>query len=95
MAGYIIANIDVKDAVAYEEYRAKVGGLIRKHGGEALVRGAESVVAEGNWKPKRLVVLRFPDMAAARAFYDDPEYQPLKELRLRVTQSDLVFTEGT
>lgn len=94
MPGYIIANIEVHDATVYEEYKAKVPALIRKHGGEYLVRGGHCITAEGNWKPKRLVILRFPDMAAARAFYDDPEYQPVKALRERAAKSDLVLVEG-
>ena len=49
-----------------EEYKAKVPGLIRKHGGEYLVRGSKFTVVEGDWEPKRLVVLRFPDIAAAQ-----------------------------
>lgn len=95
MAAYIIVNIAaVKDLAGYEEYKAKVPALIRKHGGDYLVRGGRFVVEEGEWKPGRIVVLRFPDMASARGFYDDPEYQPLKTLRQSVSDGDLVIVEG-
>lgn len=93
MPAYLIANIDVKDPAAYQEYVAKVPALIRKHGGEGIVRGGRLVVAEGEWKP-RVVVLRFPDMNAAQAFYSDPEYEPLKALRKRVAETDLMWVEG-
>lgn len=52
------------------------------------------MVLEGDWKPSRVAVLRFPDIASAQALYDDPEYQPLKALRQRVSQMDIVVVEG-
>jgi len=94
MSAYLIANIDVRDSSAYQEYKSKVPALIRKHGGEYVVRGGNCTVLEGDWKPCRLVVLRFPDLGSAQAFNDDPEYQPLKALRQRVSKTDLVVAEG-
>ena len=95
MAAYMVVNIaEVTDPAAFEEYRAKVPAVIRKHGGEYIVRGGEWHIAEGNWKPGRIVILRFPGMKAARAFYDDPEYEPLKALRQRASNGDIVFVEG-
>jgi uncharacterized protein (DUF1330 family) len=94
MAAYIIVNIEVKDPAVYEEYKARVPALIRRHGGEYLVRGGNVTIGEGDWKPSRVVILRFADMAAARAFYDDPDYEPLKAQRQRASRSDLIFVEG-
>jgi uncharacterized protein (DUF1330 family) len=94
VAAYIIVNIEVKDPLAYEEYKSGVPTLIRRHGGEYLVRGGNVKIAEGEWKPSRVVVLRFKDMAAAQAFYDDPDYEALKALRQRASRSDLIFVEG-
>jgi uncharacterized protein (DUF1330 family) len=94
MSAYMIVNVDVRDAVAYEEYKAKVPGLIRKHGGEYLVRGGKFTVVEGDWEPKRLVVLRFPDIAAAQGLYNDPEYEPLKAVRRRASETAIVIVEG-
>jgi len=95
MSAYIIVDIAaVKDPAAYEEYKAKAPALVHKHGGEYLVRGGKSAVAEGDWRPNRIVVLRFKDMDAIRSFYDDPEYEPLKALRQRATATDMVFVEG-
>ena len=94
MSAYIIVNIEVKDPVAYGEYKARVPALIRRHGGEYLVRGGDLTISEGDWKPSRVVILRFADMAAAQAFYHDPEYEPLRTLRQRASRTDLVFVEG-
>jgi uncharacterized protein (DUF1330 family) len=95
MSTYVILNLDVKDPAAYEEYKAKVPALIRKHGGEYLVRGGEFLVVEGDWRPSRLVLLRFPDIASIQALDNDPEYQPLKALRHRVAKTEMVVVEGT
>ena len=94
MAAYLIANIDVKDPAAYEEYKAKVPAIVQKYGGEYLARGGRFVILEGDWKPTRIAVLRFPNLEAMQALHDDPEYQPLKALRQRVTKTDFVVVEG-
>lgn len=94
MAAYMIVNVDVQDPTAYEEYKARVPALVRKHGGEYLVRGGKFVVVEGDWKPSRLVIFRFPDIGSAQALYNDPEYQPLKALRQRASRMDIVIVNG-
>jgi uncharacterized protein (DUF1330 family) len=95
MSAYMIVNVDVKDPAVYEEYQTKVPALIRKHGGEYLVRGGKFVILEGDWKPSRLVILRFPDIASAQALLIDPEYQPLRALRQPVSKVDIVAVERT
>ncbi|MBZ5624699.1 MAG: DUF1330 domain-containing protein [Acidobacteriia bacterium] len=94
MAAYMIVNLEVKDREAYEPYKAAMPVLIRKHGGEYLVRGGNCEVLEGDWKPKRLVLFRFPDMESIRALFDDPEYQPWKALRQSVAYTEAVAVEG-
>jgi uncharacterized protein (DUF1330 family) len=94
MSAYMIVNLDVADAAAYEEYKTKVPALIHKHGGRYLVRGGKFVILEGDWKPTRLVLFEFPSTAAVQALFDDPEYQPLKALRRRVSKTDAVVVEG-
>jgi uncharacterized protein (DUF1330 family) len=91
---YMIVDIEVHDHVTYERYKAGAPALVHKHGGEYLVRGGPMSVFEGDWKPARLVVLRFPTMAAAEAFINDPEYQPLKALRQQSTRSNMLVVEG-
>lgn len=94
MSVYVIINLEVHDAEAYEEYKAKVPALIHKHGGEYVVRGGKFMVLEGDWKPSRLVLLRFPDAAAVQALLADLDYQPLKALRQRAAKTDLVVVEA-
>jgi uncharacterized protein (DUF1330 family) len=94
MSVYVVINIDVRDSTAYEEYKTKVSALILKHGGEYVVRGGKVTVLEGDWRPDRLVMLRFPDLGSVQALIDDPEYQPLKALRHRVCKTEMIVVEG-
>lgn len=93
-AAYLIAEIEVTDPRAYEEYRRRVPALVAAYGGKYLARGGALEVREGDWAPKRLVLLEFPSMEEARRFYDSPEYAPLLALRKSATRSKLIFLEG-
>ncbi|MBV9589437.1 MAG: DUF1330 domain-containing protein [Hyphomicrobiales bacterium] len=94
MAGYLIANIRVRDHKGFEEYRNQVAPLIARFKGRYLVRGGELRPLEGNPIFERLVVLEFPSLAEAQRFYDSPEYAPLKELRLSSASSDVILVDG-
>jgi uncharacterized protein (DUF1330 family) len=94
MAGYLIANIEVKDPAKFEEYRQKVVPVIKKFGGRYLVRGGDVRRLEGNLPLKRVVVLEFPTVEAAQRFYDSAEYRPILDLRLASTQSDVMVVQG-
>ena len=94
MSVYVIVNIDIKDLPAYEAYKTGAPALVRKHGGEYLARGGATEVLEGDWKPSRIGLLKFPDMAAVKALLSDPEYQPLKALRHSIAHSQMVAVEG-
>ena len=94
MATFLIANIRVNDPERYKDYVAAVPAIIARHGGKYRVRGGAAAVLEGAWAPDRLVVLEFPDRAAAHAFYDDPEYVPYRSLRQSITDSNVVIVEG-
>ena len=94
MPAYIIADIEVTDPKAFEEYRLKIPALIEKHGGRYLARGGAVEVLEGSWVPARAVILEFPDMAALKRFWDAPEYKPLQAIRQASTNSHLIAVEG-
>ncbi|BBK29776.1 uncharacterized protein (DUF1330 family) [Stella humosa] len=95
MKGYVIASVEVQDPALYETYRAQVLATIEKHGGRFLVRGGQTEQKEGAWTPGRIVVLEFPSLAAARTWYDSPDYQPLAALRGRASRTDiLLLAEG-
>ncbi|MDG2166537.1 MAG: DUF1330 domain-containing protein [Opitutales bacterium] len=94
MAVFVLADIEVQDPEGYQTYIKLVPPLVAKHGGVYRARGGECTVKEGSWHPRRTVLLEFPDRASAEAFYDDPEYAPVKDIRLRTTDTNLVIFDG-
>ncbi len=85
MAAYFVVMQQVHDTDRYlNEYVPGVMPFLEKHGGEVLAAGFEGEALEGD-PPNSTIVIRFPDAGAARAFLDDPDYQPVKELRHSIT----------
>src|SRR3954468_5414102 len=81
MAAYLIADVDVTDGAAFEEYRREVLATEARYGGRYLGRGGGTKVLEGDWEPHSLVIVEFPDMASLMKWYNSPEYRRLKAIR--------------
>jgi uncharacterized protein (DUF1330 family) len=94
MPAYLIADVEVHDLEVYAEYRRQVLPLVQHHGGRFIVRGGAHEVLEGDWKPKRIVVIEFPDMARLKTWYNSPEYAKLIALRQGVSRGSLIAVEG-
>lgn len=95
MPAYVIVNVDVRDVEAYEDYKGPAAATVAAHGGRYLVRGGKAVLREGEWQPKRIVILEFPTFEAAQAWYDSDSYAAVREIRHRTARADLVLVEGT
>ncbi len=93
-SGYIIASITVTNPTQYEEYKKWSTAAMKAHGAEAIVRGGQVEVLEGDWNPGRTVILKFPSFEAARRFYDTPEYQKAKAAREGAAVMRMVCVEG-
>jgi uncharacterized protein (DUF1330 family) len=92
---YVIVEMKVSDPERYKNYMAAAPAVVKAHGGEFIVRGGALEVLEGDWKPVRMAVLRFPSLQAAKAFYDDPMYQEARALREGATDYfNMVAVEG-
>jgi uncharacterized protein (DUF1330 family) len=94
MPAYIVAHVDVKDPVRYEDYKRLVLDTMTPFGGRFLVRGAAPEVLEGSWEPKRLVILEFPDATTARTWWASPGYAAAKAIRQATSEGTLVLLEG-
>jgi uncharacterized protein (DUF1330 family) len=94
MAAYVIVNITIRDPVRYEEYKRLASPTVGAYDGRYVVRGGSVDVREGGWTPSRLVVLEFPTVERARAWWDSPEYAPAKAVRQSCADTQLVITEG-
>ena len=85
MAAYLVLMQEVDDVDRYRsEYVPAVGPLLQKHGAKVLVAGFDAEPAEGE-PPNSTVVIRFADAEAVWGFLNDPDYQPVKEIRLSTT----------
>ena len=73
-SAYILANVQVTNPEQYEEYKKLSFAAMQAGGAEICVRGGAVKVLEGDWAPERVVLLKFPSVEAAQAFYDSPEY---------------------
>ena len=94
MSAYLIVDCTVTDPQKYEAYKGVAASAIERHGGRYLVRGGEAVVLEGTWRPNRVVVVEFPTLAQAKAFYDSPEYGAARALRENAAYMNLVAVAG-
>jgi uncharacterized protein (DUF1330 family) len=94
MAAYIIVEIEVTDPVGYEEYKKLAGNTVEKHGGKYIVRGGKTEVLEGDWNPKRLVVLQFDSIERAKAWLNSSEYREPRKMRHRTAKTQMIVVEG-
>ncbi|MER9296546.1 DUF1330 domain-containing protein [Mesorhizobium sp. M0621] len=95
MAAYLIADVDIKDAAEFEEYRRDVPATEARYGGRYLGRSGATKVLEGDWEPHRLVIIEFPDMASLMGWYNSPEYARLIEIRKRCASTRIIALEGS
>ena len=94
MPAYVINDMVVTDPVLFEQYKKLSPPTVAQYGGRFLARGGHTDTLEGEWSPKRLVIIEFPSVAQARAWVDSPEYAPAKRLRQITTISNLIVVEG-
>jgi uncharacterized protein (DUF1330 family) len=94
MPAYVIVETDIIDPEQYERYKAASPGAVEAGGGRFVVRGGELAVLEGEWRPSRLVVLEFPDLETAKAFYDSELYREAKALREGAARLNMVAVAG-
>ena len=94
MSAYVIVEIDVTDPIGYEEYKKQAGATVAQHGGKYIVRGGKTEVLEGDWKPKRIVVLQFESMQRAKEWLNCEEYHEPRKMRHRTAKTNMILVEG-
>ena len=94
MSAYVIVEIDVTDPIDYEEYKKQAGATVAQHGGKYIVRGGKTEVLEGDWKPKRIVVLQFESMQRAKEWLNCEEYREPRKMRHRTAKTNMILVEG-
>ena len=94
MSAFVIVDIEVLDQVPYEDYKRLAAQTIALYGGRYVVRGGRTEVLEGEWEPGRLVMLEFPSVERAIAWYESAEYATARELRRSSARMDMVVVDG-
>jgi len=94
MPAYIIVDIDIVDPAGYEQYKNLAGATVEKYGGKYIVRGGKSEVLEGDWRPKRIVILRFDSIARAKEWLNCEEYREPRKMRHRTARTNMIVIEG-
>jgi uncharacterized protein (DUF1330 family) len=81
MSAYFIVQATITDQAQFQKYREAVVPFIASFGGKFAARGAKVEVFEGEHDMRSVVMFEFPDMKAIRAFWNSPDYEPIKKLR--------------
>jgi uncharacterized protein (DUF1330 family) len=91
---YIVVEVDVHDPARYDDYKALAGPTVAAYDGQYIVRGGAAETLEGDWHPKRVVVVEFPSVARAKEWWSSSEYEPGKALRQEIATSRMIVVEG-
>jgi uncharacterized protein (DUF1330 family) len=91
MPAYVISDVAFRDAAAIESYRTRAAASIAHYGGRYLARGGAVERLEGDWQPANLIIVEFPDMARARAWYRSPEYATALQFRDAALSRNLIL----
>jgi uncharacterized protein (DUF1330 family) len=94
MSAYVIFDVDIRDAARYQQFMQGVKPALEAAGARYLARGGAHQVYEGDWTPRRIVILEFHSVAACEAFYNGATYQGLKAIRDQCSSARLVSVEG-
>jgi uncharacterized protein (DUF1330 family) len=94
MAAYIISDVTFRDQEALESYRSLAAASIISRGGHYVARGGAIDVLEGDWRPRTVIVVEFPDMDTARAWYASPEYGEALAFRDEALSRNLILVDG-
>jgi uncharacterized protein (DUF1330 family) len=94
MAGYAVAHLkSVRMGPDIVAYLRAIDGTLAPFRGKFVVHGAQPEVREGEW-PGHLIVIEFPTLDAARAWYDSPAYRAVLPLRTRNSEGDVILVNG-
>ena len=94
MPAYIIVEVEIHNPVEYEDYKRMTPLSLKNFQGKFIVRGGRMETLEGGWSPQRIVVLEFPTLDLAKAWWASEEYAPAKALRHRTAKSKMIAIEG-
>ena len=94
MPAYVVVQVVVEDPVRYEDYKSMVPPSLVPYGGRFIVRGGNVETLEGDWAPKRFVMVEFPSVEKAKQWWASAEYKDAKALRQATSKTQMIVVEG-
>ena len=94
MPAYIIVDVNVTNPERYEDYKKLTPGSLVPFEGKFIVRGGAAETLEGDWNPGRIVVLQFPSMEKAKAWWSSEGYAPAKALHQATSITRMIMIDG-
>ena len=94
MPAYIVVEVEVHDPRRYENYKEMVPASLEAYDGHFIVRGGKVETLEGEWSPKRMVIVEFPSVEKAKAWWSSEEYAEAKALRQATARTQMIVVEG-
>ena len=94
MPAYIIVRLETETPGLLKDYQAATPAIIAKYKGRFIARGGKVVTLEGQEESRRVVIIEFPEMADAEAFYHSPEYAQARKLREGIAEAEFIAVEG-
>ena len=94
MKGYwLIMGEGIRDQAAQEAYGKLWAPITAKYGARVIREGSSAELKEAR-TTARVLFVEFPDLAAARACYDDPAYKAAREQAWKASSRELLIFEG-
>ncbi|MBT1702235.1 DUF1330 domain-containing protein [Chryseosolibacter indicus] len=94
MKAYVIVDVKINNPALYDDYKKLTPGSLKPFEGKFIVRGGETETLEGDWEPGRIVILEFPSLEKAKAWWSSEEYAPAKALRQSASVTRMIVAEG-
>jgi uncharacterized protein (DUF1330 family) len=94
MAAYVITDVTINDPAEYETYKKLTPASIAAYNGKFIVRGGQTETLEGDWLAGRIVVLEFPTLTIAKAWWASEEYGVARAIRQRTAETKMIIVEG-
>ena len=94
MSAFVVVEIEVHNQELYQSYTKLTPESIASYQGKFVARGGETIVLEGDWNPKRLVLLEFPSVEIANSWWHSKEYTKAREIRQKAATTKMIIIEG-
>jgi len=94
MSAYFIIQLNITNSENYKDYISQVTPIVKKFGGEYIVRGGKSESAEGKWPYERTVVLKFPSYEMVKKWHNSKEYNPIRKIREDNSEGNAIIIDG-